>query len=262
MTKLTKNHRLDKRKDNLNALITFIKPVHKSISEPLNPNTLASVAEVSASDSFVLNYDETSKEKGVAVTQSLIYEKLLMADVRSVDLDNTGFKRDSVYFKEFSDELKAAGMFNRAKAIDLMIAKMKLVTNIKDVFVSKIGQKARKLKTQEATDEELELLDEYLIELKAWAIGTYTFDCEQRIKAGNKVRVKARGLDAADKWLYQMAMEDLSLNENSFLDLSDEELSALPDDGTLHGSPEPPNNLLDFKLSVRFFYDQIKNKIK
>ena len=262
MTKLTKKYRLDKRKDNLNALVTFIKPVHKSISEPLSPGSLASVAEISARDAFVKKYDDTSKEKGVAITQSLIYEKLLMADVRSVDLDNTGFKRDSIYFKQFSDELRAAGLFNRAKAIDLLLAKMKLVTNIKDVYVSKIGQKARKLKTQEATNEELNLLDEYLIELKEWSIRAYSFDCEKRKNSGQKVRTKTRGVDAADKWLYQMAMEDLSLNENSFLHLSDEELSKIPDDGTLNGSPEQPDNELDFKLSVRFFYDQIKNKIK
>ena len=36
----------------------------------------------------------------------------------------------------------------------------------------------------------------------------------------------------------------------------------LADDGTLHGASEPANNLLDFKLSVRFIYDQIKNTIK
>ncbi|NQZ22029.1 MAG: hypothetical protein HRT53_08225 [Colwellia sp.] len=259
---MTKKHRLDKRKDNLNALVTFIKPVHKSISESLDLTALASVAEISARDAFVISYERTSKEKGVIVTQALIYEKLLMADVCSVDLDHSGFKRDSIYFKEFSDELKAAGMFNRAKAIDLMLAKMKLVTNIKDVFVSKLAQKARKLKAQEATHEEIESLDEYLIELKEWAIRTYSLDCEQRKASGQKIRVKTKGPNAADKWLYQMAMKDLNLNENSFLDLSDEELRSLPDDGTLHGSPEPPNNLLDFKLSVRFFYNQIKNKIK
>lgn len=262
MTKLTKNQRLDKRQDNLNALVTFIKPVHKSISEALDPTALASLAEMSAKDAFVKNYENTSKEKGVAVTQALIYEKLLMADIRSVDLGNTDFKHDSIYFKEFSDELKAAGMFNRAKSIDLLLAKMKLVTNIKDVFVSKIGQKARKLKTQGATHEERELLDEYLIELKKWAIRTYSLDCEKRKNSGQKVRTKTKGVDAADKWLYQMAMADISLSENSFLDLSDEELTELPDDGTLNGSPEQPDNLLDFKLSVRFFYDQIKNKIK
>jgi hypothetical protein len=262
MTKLTKKQRLDKRQDNLHALVTFIKPVHKSISEPLDLTALASVAEIATRDAYVKNYDDTSKEKGVALTQALIYEKLLMGDVRSVDLGNTGYKRDSIYFKEFSEELKAAGMFNRAKSIDLLLAKMELLTNIKDVFVSKIGQKARKLKIQEATHKECGLLDEYLIELKTWATRTYSIDCEQRKATGQKVRVKTRGPNAADKWLYQMAMEDLSLNENSFLDLSDEELSNIPDDGTLNGSPEQPDNVLDFKLSVRFFYDQIKNKIK
>ena len=259
MTKLTKNQRLNRRKENLNALVTFIKPVHKSIREPLDNESLASVAEMSSRDNFVKSYDDTSKEKGVAVTQALIYEKLLMADLSSVDCEETTFKRDSVYFKEFSDELRAAGLFNRAKAIDLLVAKMKLVTNIKDVYVSKIGQKARKLKTQEATNEERELLDAYLIELKEWAIKTYAFDCEQRKAIGQKIRVKTKGHDAADKWLYQMAMEDLNLNESSFLDLSDEELMNIPDDGTLNGSPEAPDNVLDFKLSVRFFYEQIKN---
>jgi len=260
MPKLTKKHQLDKRKDNLNALVTFIKPVHQSINEPLNPDSLASVAEMSARGSFVKSYDDTSKEKGVAVTQALIYEKLLMGDLQSVDLDNTDFKCDSIYFKEFSDELKAAGLFNRAKAIDILLAKTKLVTNVKDVFVSKIGQKARKLKGQEASPEELKLLDNYLIELKEWSLRAYTYDCDKRKTSGLKARVKTRGPDAADKWLYQMAMEDLKLNENSFLDLSDDELNALPDDGTLHWSPEPPDNPLDFKLSVRFFYEQIKSK--
>lgn len=258
MTKLTKKDRLDKRTDNLNALVTFIKPVHKSISEPLSPNALESLAEISARKTFVKEHNEKSKEKGIEAVQSLIYETLLMADIHSVDLDGTGFKRDSVYFKEFSDELRAAGLFNRAKAIDLLLGKMKLITNIKDVFVSKTAQKARKLRAQEATHEDRELLDEYKGELKKWAIRKYAFDCEQRKMFGKKIRVKTKGPNAADKWLYQMAMADLNLNENSFLDLSDEELSMLPKDGTLYGSPESPDNVLDFKLSVRFFYEQIK----
>jgi len=262
MKKLTKNKRLEKRKDNLNALVTFIKPVHKSISTPLDPKSLASLAEISARDSFVKKYDESIKDKGVVVTQALMYERLLMSDVRSADIDDNTFKSDSIYFKEFSDELKAAGMFNRAKAIDLLLAKKKLVTNIKDVFVSKIAQKARKGNVQKATHTERELLNEYLIELKAWAIKMYSSDCEQRKASGESVRVKTKGPNAADKWLYQMAMEDVDLNENSFLDLSYEELNSMPDDGTLHGSPEAPDNLLDFKLSARFFYNQIKNKRK
>ena len=259
---MTKKQRHKKRKDNINALVTFIKPVHKSISAPLEPNCLSSVAELSAKEAFVNNYDKASKEKGVAVTQALLYEKLLGADLSSVEVHETGFKNDSIYFKQFSEELKAAGMFNRAKAIDLLLAKMKLVTNIKDVYVTKIAQKARKLKAEEATQEEHELLDEYKNDLKEWAIKKYTLDCAQRKSKGKKVRAKTKTLDSADKWLYEMALADLKLNDNSFLDLSDEELSTLPNDGTLHGSPDVPDNLLDFKISVRFFYQQIKNNNK
>ncbi len=136
MTQLTKKQRYKKRKDNLNALVTFIKPVHKSISAPLDPTALSSVAETSARNTFVKNYKETSKEKGVAVTQALLYENLLGGDVQPVEVNEICIEKDSIYFKQFSDELKAAGMFNRAKAIDLLLAKTKFKLKGREVFTT------------------------------------------------------------------------------------------------------------------------------
>ncbi len=160
--RVTKKQRQDKRRDGLKSLVTFIKPVHKTLVEPIDPTSLVGAAENFARDVFVKKVEEIAEEKGMAVTQALLYEKLLMSDINSAELDDEGLQRDVIYFNKFSDELKAAGLFNRAKAIDLLLAKMKLVTTIKDVFVSKIAQKARKLKGEVATKEECELLSEYL----------------------------------------------------------------------------------------------------
>ena len=162
MPELTKKQRQDKRRDGLKSLVTFIKPVHKTLVEPIDPTSLVGAAENFARDVFVKKVEEIAEEKGMAVTQALLYEKLLMSDINSAELDDEGLQRDVIYFNKFSGELKAAGLFNRAKAIDLLLAKMKLVTTIKDVFVSKIAQKARKLKGEVATKEECELLSEYL----------------------------------------------------------------------------------------------------
>jgi hypothetical protein len=258
MPQLTKKQRQDKRRKDIKSLSTFVIPVHKTLVEPINPISLVGAADSYARNEFSKKIKAATQEKGIVLAQAILYEKLLMADINSAELDDEGIKRDFTYFKEFSDELKAAGLFNRAKAVDLLLAKTKLVTSIKDVFVSKIAQKARRLKGEVATKEECELLSEYLSELKAWAINMYAIDCAQKQSLGQKIRIKTKGPDAADKWLYQMAIEDMKLTEHSFLDLSNEELKSLPDDGTLHGSPEAPDNLLDFKLSVRFFYQQIK----
>lgn len=258
MNQLTKKQRSEKRRKDLRALITFGTRVHKTLSEPLDPNSLAAIAESSIRDKFVKKVEALSKEKGLTTAQALLYEQFLTADLRSVQVDDSGLEKDTVYFSKFSGELRAAGLFNRANAVDLLLAKTKLVKNIKDVFVSKIAQSARKAKTQGATQDEINLLDEYRLDLKEWANRVYSLDCTQRKALGKRVRPKTKGPDAADKWLYQMAVEDLNLHENSFLSLTDDELGALPDDGTLHSSPEIPENVLDFRLSVRFFYEQIK----
>jgi hypothetical protein len=258
MTQLIKKQRSEKRRENFRALITFSTRVHKTLSEPLDPNSLAGAAEISARDMFVKKIEATTQEKGIATAQALLYEQLLMADIKSVQVEDSGLQKDSVFFNNFSAELRTAGLFNRANAVDLLLVKTKLVRNIKDVFVSKIAQSARKPKTLNATQEERHLLDEYRLELNEWANRIYLLDCAQRKASGKRVRAKTKGPEAADKWLYKMAVEDLKLNEESFLYLTDDELNALPVDGTLHSSPEAPNNTLDFKLSARFFYEQLK----
>lgn len=258
MPQLTKEQRSEKRRKDLQALITFGTRIHKTLSEPLDPNSLAAVAESSIRNKFVNKVEAMSKEKGLVTAQALLYEQLLMDDIKSIQVDDSGLQKDSVFFNTFAEELRAAGLFNRANAVDLLLAKTKLVRNIKDVFVSKIAQSARKPKTIGATQEERDLLNEYKLELKEWANKKYTQDCALRKASGKRIRAKTKGSEAADKWLYQMAFEDLKLNEESFLSLTDDELNALPDDGTLHGSPEAPENILDFKLSARFFYEQIK----
>jgi hypothetical protein len=161
MPELTKKQRQDKRRKDINSFVTFIKPIHKSLVEPIDPTSLVGAAENFARDVFVKKVEETAEEKGMTVTQALLYEKLLIADINSAGLGDEGLQRDVIYFKEFSDELKAAGLFNRAKAVDLLLAKMKPVKSIKGVFVSEIAQKARRLNGEVATKEECELLSEY-----------------------------------------------------------------------------------------------------
>ena len=70
------------------ALITFGTRVHKTLSEPLEPNSLAAVAESNIRDKFVKKVESMSKEKGLAIAQVLLYEQLLMADIQSVQVDD------------------------------------------------------------------------------------------------------------------------------------------------------------------------------
>jgi hypothetical protein len=259
MTQLTKKQRQEKRRKDLNSLITFIKPVHKTLSEPIDSSSLSGAADSFARDTFVKKVNAAALEEGLEATQALLYEKLLMGEVQSIELSENGFQRDAIYFNQFSEELKAAGLFNRAKAIDLLLEKIKLVTNIKDVFVSKIAQSARQLKAMDANEEELTLLDDYKKEFKVWAVNKYKEDNIKRKALGMRPRRKTNTADSADKWLFKMAKDDLALNLIDYSNVNNTDLDKLQSDGTLFNSPEPPDNWLDFKLSIRFCYEQIKN---
>jgi len=258
MPQLSKKQRSDKRRDDLKSFVTFIKPVHKTLVEPLDPTSLVGAAESYARNKFNRKVEATTQEKGIALTQALLYEKLLMADIQITKIENNHFKMDKVLVHDLSVTLRDSGLFNFARMLELLVEKQSTVRCIKDVFISKGAKKAADKRYDSVSNADEELLKEYKNDLKIWAIKKYLEDCEYRKKRKELPRHKRLGEDPANKWLLDMAEDDVRLGKISEEEVHRNINDRLTIEGNLYGSPAQPDNLMGFKLTVTFFYQCLK----
>lgn len=249
---------LTERQMNIRAFGKFITPVSVTIRKPLQFDSLEAAYEAQSRQEITNRMISQTEKHGTGKAQALIYEKLLAADLLLVDPNDNKPAYDTEHFLNIAVELKNAGLFNTAKSVELLLAKTKLVRNVSHVIISKKAQASRKAKDEVITNQMRVNLEEYKSSLKLWALGKYSGDCQYRLKRNEPKRAKRTGDIAADKWLLAMAEEDLQL---SLLDpsiLNDALVEGLTEEGNFHGSPEQPDHLLGFKLSLKFFYRCLK----
>jgi hypothetical protein len=121
MAQLTKKQRQEKRRYDIKSLVTFIKPVHKTLVEPIESTSLVGAADSYARNEFSKKIKAATQEKGIVLAQAILYEKLLMADIELTKVDNNHYKMDKVLVHDLSVILRDSGLFNLERMLGLLI---------------------------------------------------------------------------------------------------------------------------------------------
>ncbi len=248
-----------KRKADIRALAKFITPVDITIRKPIQPDSLQTYTEFKYRQGVTDEILFRTEKHGVANAQALIYEELLVADLSLIESGSNQSISDKELFLNIEQELNKAGLFNMAKSVKLLAEKVKLVKNVKDVFISKKGKEAANKRYEIETQQEIDELECYKVNLIAWANHTYSEDCEYRISRNLKPRTKRGSPSSANYWLMDMINDDLELDKVDTSILGSDFTDSLTLEGNRHGSPSRPDKMLGFILTPTFFYNALKN---
>jgi hypothetical protein len=258
MAQLTKKQRQEKRRYDIKSLVTFIKPVHKTLVEPIEPTSLVGAADSYARNEFSKKIKAATQEKSIVLAQAILYEKFLMADIELTKVENNHYKMDKVLVHDLSVILRDSGLFNLERMLGLLIEKQRTVRGIKDVFITKGAKETANKRYEAVSNIDIEMLKEYKNDLKTWANKKYIEGCEYKKNRKEFPRRKREGEDAANMWLLEMAEDDVRLGKISEEEIQKNINDRLTIEGNLYGSPAQPDNLMGFKLTATFFYQCLK----
>jgi hypothetical protein len=181
--------------------------------------------------------------------KSIIFDHLYLQN--SVLAERSNSSNGSI-LEHLASVFQNIGLFSFSKAISE--ASSKLSSSNEYMAAMKSYSHSDYASTDKCNDE-----DEYLTQLKEWAIAIFSADFIERKKNGTDRRPRTKPRIAleqgeilsVDRWLLNLALEDEKIREPNNLETPKLE------DGSNHGSPECPSDVT-VKLTANLFYQLLK----